>query len=169
MAASIKHNKVTCIFYGIYCMYRDHFVYTPSQWETTLHCNVVSHWLRAFTKWSLHAVLWSQPKHCHHCLCVSQLIKYLGKYAFSFLYFSEFYSHEYRILFLWHDPQVFRPFQYKIQQCIYSLIIRLISKHQEKKSWQCLLLLFFLSVTNKIRVSFLGNHPIFCIISTFKE
>ena len=25
----------------------------PSQWETTLQCNVVSHWLGAFTKWSL--------------------------------------------------------------------------------------------------------------------
>ena len=32
---------------------RDHFVNAPSQWETTLHCNVVSHWLGAFTKWSL--------------------------------------------------------------------------------------------------------------------
>ena len=25
----------------------------PSQWETTLHCNVVSHWLGTITKWSL--------------------------------------------------------------------------------------------------------------------
>ena len=33
---------------------RDHSVYAPSQWETTLHCNVVSHWLSAYTKWSLH-------------------------------------------------------------------------------------------------------------------
>ena len=32
---------------------RDHFVYAPSQWETTLHGNVVSHWLGAYTKWSL--------------------------------------------------------------------------------------------------------------------
>ena len=32
---------------------RDHFVYAPSQWETTLQCNVVSHWLGAYTKWSL--------------------------------------------------------------------------------------------------------------------
>ena len=32
---------------------RDHFVYAPSQWETTLECNVVFHWLGAFTKWSL--------------------------------------------------------------------------------------------------------------------
>ena len=33
--------------------YRDLFVHAPSQWETTLHCNVVSHWLGAYTKWSL--------------------------------------------------------------------------------------------------------------------
>ena len=30
---------------------RNHFVYAPSQWETTLRCNVVSHWLGAYTKW----------------------------------------------------------------------------------------------------------------------
>ena len=30
-----------------------YFVYVPSYWETTLHCNVVSHWLGACTKWSL--------------------------------------------------------------------------------------------------------------------
>ena len=29
---------------------RDHCVHAPSQWETTLHCNVVSHWLSAYTK-----------------------------------------------------------------------------------------------------------------------
>ena len=33
---------------------RDHFVYAPSQWKTTAHCNVVSHWLGAYAKWSLH-------------------------------------------------------------------------------------------------------------------
>ena len=32
---------------------RDHFVYVPSQWETTLQCNMVSHWLAAYTKRSL--------------------------------------------------------------------------------------------------------------------
>ena len=30
--------------------YRDHFVYVASQWETTLQCNVVSHWLSACTE-----------------------------------------------------------------------------------------------------------------------
>ena len=32
---------------------RDHLVYALSQWETTLRCNVVSHWLGAYTKWFL--------------------------------------------------------------------------------------------------------------------
>ena len=31
----------------------------PSQWETMLQCNVVSHWLGAFTKWSLQWVHWT--------------------------------------------------------------------------------------------------------------
>ena len=34
-------------------VHRDHFVYAPSQWEMTLPCNVISHWLGAYTKWSL--------------------------------------------------------------------------------------------------------------------
>ena len=32
---------------------RDHFEHAPSQLETRLHCNVISHWLGAYTKWSL--------------------------------------------------------------------------------------------------------------------
>ena len=34
-------------------VFRDHFVYAPSQWETALQCNIVSHWLGAYSKWSL--------------------------------------------------------------------------------------------------------------------
>ena len=34
---------------------RDHIVYAPSQWETMLHSNVASHWLSAYTKWSMYA------------------------------------------------------------------------------------------------------------------
>ena len=33
---------------------RDYFVYAPNQWEMTLQCNVVSHWLGAYTKRSLY-------------------------------------------------------------------------------------------------------------------
>ena len=36
-----------------YCMFRDHSVHVPSQWETALHRNVVSHWLGACTEWFL--------------------------------------------------------------------------------------------------------------------
>ena len=45
-----------------YCQFdvisRDHIVYAPGQWETTLQCNIVSHWLSAFTKWP-------PASHCH--------------------------------------------------------------------------------------------------------
>ena len=53
---------------------RNHFVYALSQWETMLHCNVVSHWLGAYTKWPLLSyvtVLWRDP-------IVSSLGKYHG-------------------------------------------------------------------------------------------
>ena len=33
---------------------KDHFVYASSQWEKILNCNIKSHWLGAYTKWSLH-------------------------------------------------------------------------------------------------------------------
>ena len=47
---------------------RNHFVYALSQWETTLHCNVASHWLGTYTKWSLklHLLLVSMPKFCRN-------------------------------------------------------------------------------------------------------
>ena len=35
---------------------RDHFVNLPNQREMKLHCNVVSHWLGAYTKWSLFCI-----------------------------------------------------------------------------------------------------------------
>ena len=41
------------IFLFSLAMSRDHFVHAPSQWETMLHCNVVSHWLGSHKKWSL--------------------------------------------------------------------------------------------------------------------
>ena len=33
--------------------HRDHSVYGISQWERTLQCNVLSHWLSPYTEWSL--------------------------------------------------------------------------------------------------------------------
>ena len=51
---------------------RDHFVNAPSQWETTLQCHIISHWLSTFTKWSLtnhytHPPIWSLSESivCH--------------------------------------------------------------------------------------------------------
>ena len=52
------HNKlgftcyVMCIVIQCVCS-RDHFVYAPSQWKMTFRCNVISHWLGAYTKWLL--------------------------------------------------------------------------------------------------------------------
>ena len=34
-------------------MDKDNFVLVLSQWETMLQCNIVSHWLGTFTKWSM--------------------------------------------------------------------------------------------------------------------
>ena len=43
--ASADHDFVNCS--------KDHFGYGLGQWETTLHCNVVSHWLSPNTKWAI--------------------------------------------------------------------------------------------------------------------
>ena len=60
----IKHFRTqdvcVCVYFVVSYItdynYRDHFVYAPSQCETMLHCNVVSHWLGAYTKWSLYVI-----------------------------------------------------------------------------------------------------------------
>ena len=41
--------------------FMDHFVYAPSQWEATLQRNVASHWLDAYTKWSLEVMQYVYP------------------------------------------------------------------------------------------------------------
>ena len=38
-----NHLEKMCIAHQSNPCRRDHFVYAPKQWETTLHCNVVSH------------------------------------------------------------------------------------------------------------------------------
>ena len=57
--------------YGIQDLSRDYSVYVPSQWETTLHCNVVSHWLGAYTKWSLYMYMQ------HHILLCYVVLVYV--------------------------------------------------------------------------------------------
>ena len=41
-------------------IFRDYSLYAPSQWEMALHCNAISHWLSAYTEWSLNIQEW-----CH--------------------------------------------------------------------------------------------------------
>ena len=45
--------KCNIEFHNAIMMDRDHFSYAPSQWEAMLWCNIVSHWLGAYKKWSL--------------------------------------------------------------------------------------------------------------------
>ena len=62
---------------------RYHFVHAPSQWEMTLHWNVIAHWLGAYTKWSLQvdtldyryiAVIYNAITHTgQHCVTMVKL------------------------------------------------------------------------------------------------
>ena len=36
---------------------RDNFAYAPSQWEMTLQCNILFHWLGAYAKWSCRGLI----------------------------------------------------------------------------------------------------------------
>ena len=56
-------------------VYGDQFVYVPSQWETVLQCNVVPHWLGAYTKWS-------------QCICIGLLAK--GEISLVSIYLIKF-------------------------------------------------------------------------------
>ena len=51
-AVTLPHSKCT----RNTTLSRDHFVHVPSQWETTLHWNVFTHWLGACTDGSLHSL-----------------------------------------------------------------------------------------------------------------
>ena len=51
--------------------HRDHSVHAPSQWETMLHCNIVSHWLGTCTEWIWRLnpqLVWHTLPWCHHDL-----------------------------------------------------------------------------------------------------
>ena len=48
--------KIFNIFYVVKYLFwgcKDYSVYAPSQWEMALQCNAISHWLGAYTEWSL--------------------------------------------------------------------------------------------------------------------
>ena len=55
----------------------DHFVHAPSQWETTLHGNAVSHWLDAYTKPSRDTDLSTMDKYMYTCGCWCTLSRML--------------------------------------------------------------------------------------------
>ena len=65
-------ENVAKVWYCLRYHGRDHFVYVPSQWEATLHYNVVSYWLGAYTKLSLswHPLLYP----ILHCFSESQFL-----------------------------------------------------------------------------------------------
>ena len=44
MRECLLHSVIHFVQVSTCYLNRDHFVYATSQWETTLHCNVVSHW-----------------------------------------------------------------------------------------------------------------------------
>ena len=52
-----------------WCHSRDRARYAPSQWETSLHCNDVSHWLAAHLDRSMHCIskplLFTEPLGTH--------------------------------------------------------------------------------------------------------
>ena len=77
--------------------YRDYFVNVPSQWETTLQCNVVSHWLGAFTKWSL------LLQYMQSLLLKDVMIKGCKIGILMENSFPQFVSHNMIYLFIFHD------------------------------------------------------------------
>ena len=55
--ASPCHDVIVGTVADRWCWHQGSFLYAPCQWETTLHCNVVSHLLGVYTKWQL----WHRP------------------------------------------------------------------------------------------------------------
>ena len=49
MTMTLCHNIITHFLFS--CI-REHSEYGLSQWEMTLHCNVISHWLSPYPEWS---------------------------------------------------------------------------------------------------------------------
>ena len=82
---------------------RDHFVHAPSQWETTLHCNIVSHWLSACTKLLSLSVIGGALS-CHDAIVGSGLSTYSITWSLSWTHqlLSAFYDHTTKRNFLFH-------------------------------------------------------------------
>ena len=74
------YSHVFCHVISIHSC-RDHFVYAPNQWEKTLQCNVISHWLGAHRKLTPPLAQWAKKKSCnchkkwlHSALCYKHLL-----------------------------------------------------------------------------------------------
>ena len=72
-----------CLGLNVLIWVRDLSVHAPSQWETTLHCNVVSHWLCTYTKWSLWVHYRNNPPDnleyvIEHNVCLNIFLKRLN-------------------------------------------------------------------------------------------
>ena len=50
---SVMQKAVSCCDVNMYCWYRDQSRLAPSQWETLLHGNYISHWLGPYLDWHL--------------------------------------------------------------------------------------------------------------------
>ena len=91
---------------GIPAVPRDLFVYMPSQWETMLHCNVVSYWLGPCTKWSLVPMIRATNSLGNTVEIICYIIQNFSTFLLpNFRYFSQILENMQRTNFdLWMYP-----------------------------------------------------------------
>ena len=114
--------------------YRNHFVYALSQWETTLQCNVVTHWLGAFTYSSCP---WAIDVYCEHygeklpycertCLYYICYRNIIGKPASDWTLFALLSSRK-ETIWIFHQPNWAHG--YYTEQCHYDTVNFLPNPH----------------------------------------
>ena len=64
-----ENQMMWFVIVNMNCLYRDHSGYGLSQWEVTLHCNVISHWLRLYPECSLCTFYMIANCVVFHCCC----------------------------------------------------------------------------------------------------
>ena len=69
--------------------FKDHSVYAPNQWDMTLHCNFVSHWVGAYTKWSLAFYMWDP----YTCSTSVLQFNYMNYSSYLVIKIKSFYHH----------------------------------------------------------------------------
>ena len=111
------------LMFSLATICRAHSVHAPCQWETTLHCNVVSHWLGAYTKWSLY--IWLHKTYIISWYQGNSLLKYTGMFSHLYVIFFRKYLDIVVfcscIFFSWHWAGVrnYEPSPWKTQGPIY--------------------------------------------------